>query len=655
MSSPEEPPGLPTPTSNENSRKHNRPDDDEQPQKVQRRRIACQRCRGRKVKCDNVRPSCGSCVESGKQCVYVDGGREKSPEASIPAQLMSRLDQILAGVQGITASLRPQDSIHEHRIQDPVSGSPGISEISNITPNFQQPATIDDAQKDYLRIPSTNTTADTILTWPIYAGEYPPGYLIEAILGKGEDDKSDAFVVRHGEFESLSDERIPSLIDRFLRNVHTKNPILDVDALIQYGQTAAANGPGWDAQSCLVLLACALGSISYSFETSIANQTEMVAGSAPTSASTYKKELRQGESCYALACRRLGLLKHTILGAQCYFYSAVYLMYTFAPLQAWNHFCQASTFYQLSFRKISKVSETPRLDGLSLTHRRLEQSLYWSCFKSECEIRVELPLPQSGIASIEYPHLFPSPPSHSRNSTGRTLHGSEILSADPGLMHDSDKDLNEEKSWYYYLTEVALRRISNRILSTFYRQDHTNWTNILPLIPIAKEFESQILVWSANLPPAMQYDVNLTTEEGPSRELSWATGNRLLEMRSWLYQPFLYHAIHADSQTDHVRENPVLQSLVEAAMDCHLETVQKRCFRHRHHGIWFDIRAVVTAAFSVIAAAKSGKVTVRQEWADHIPTVIGTLAFWENESPDLVRTRQVLERLFMEVGYFNTR
>ncbi|KFY25858.1 hypothetical protein V493_04410 [Pseudogymnoascus sp. VKM F-4281 (FW-2241)] len=582
----------------------------------------------------------------------VGGGRE----VPIPAQLMNRLDQILAGVQGITASLRPQDYSHEKKIQDPVTGSPRHSEISSMTPSFQQPATIDDAQKDYLRIPSTNTTADTILTWPIFAGEYPPGYLIEAILGKGEDDKSDAFVVRHGEFESLSDERIPSLIDRFLRNVHTKNPILDVDALLQYGQTAAANGPGWDAPSCLVLLACALGSISFSFETSIANQSQMSsAGSTPTSASTYKKELRQAESCYALACRRLGLLKHTIIGAQCYFYSAVYLMYTFAPLQAWNHFCQASTFYQLSFRKIFKVSETPRLDGLSLTNRRLEQSLYWSCFKSECEIRVELPLPQSGIASIEYPHLFPSPPSNSRNSrhsSGRTLHGSEMLS-DPQLVHDTDKDLDEERSWYYYLTEVALRRISNRILSTFYRQDHTDWRNILPLIPIAKEFESQISVWSANLPPAMQYDVNLT-EERPSRELSWATTNRLLEMRSWLYQPFLYHAIHADPQTAHVGENPVLQSLVEAAMECHLETVQKRCFRHRHHGIWFDIRAIVSAAFSVIAAAKSGKVTVREEWADHIAHIIETLAFWESESPDLVRTRQVLERLFMGMGYFNT-
>lgn len=331
-------------------------------------------------------------------------------------------------------------------------------------------------------------------------------------------------------------------------------------------------------------------------------------------------------------------------------------MYTFDPLQAWNHFCQASTLYQIHFRKMSRTSQNPLIqggsNGLSLTNRRLEQSLYWSCFKSECEIRVELALPQSAIASMEYPHLFPSPPSHSRDVSVTGLHGDEMLSAERGVGHDSDKVLNEEKSWYYYLTEVALRRISNRILNTFYSQDHTKWKDILPLIPIAKEFESQILVWSSNLPPAMQHDFNLT--EGPLRELSWATWNRLLEMRSWLYQPFLYHAIHADTQTASIRENPTLQSLVQAAMDCHLETVQKRSFRHRHHGLWFDIRALASAAFSVIAAAKSGKVTVRGEWTGHISRVIETLAFWESESPDLVRTRHVLERLFLEVRDFNT-
>lgn len=80
MSSPEEPPGLPVSTPNETAaQKRNRPDDEEQPQKLMRRRIACKRCRGRKVKCDNVRPACGNCRDSGRECVYVDSGREKSP------------------------------------------------------------------------------------------------------------------------------------------------------------------------------------------------------------------------------------------------------------------------------------------------------------------------------------------------------------------------------------------------------------------------------------------------------------------------------------------------------------------------------------------------------------------------------------------------
>ncbi len=41
--------------------------------------------------------------------------------------------------------------------------------------------------------------------------------------------------------------------------------------------------------------------------------------------------------------------------------------------------------------------------------KRMEQSLYWSCFKSECEFRVELPFPQSELSIGEYPDLFPSP------------------------------------------------------------------------------------------------------------------------------------------------------------------------------------------------------------------------------------------------------
>lgn len=32
--------------------------------------VACQRCRSRKTKCDNRRPSCGYCLKVGEPCVY---------------------------------------------------------------------------------------------------------------------------------------------------------------------------------------------------------------------------------------------------------------------------------------------------------------------------------------------------------------------------------------------------------------------------------------------------------------------------------------------------------------------------------------------------------------------------------------------------------
>jgi hypothetical protein len=127
----------------------------------------------------------------------------------------------------------------------------------------------------------------------------------------------------------LPDERIPTLIDRFLQNVHTKNPLLDVDALVRWGRAAAEHGLGWDAPSCLVLLACALGSCSYPFIESTAVDSiggAVLSPGAPripetTSSVLYARELRQAESCFILACRRIGLLKYSVLGAQCHFYA----------------------------------------------------------------------------------------------------------------------------------------------------------------------------------------------------------------------------------------------------------------------------------------------------------------------------------------------
>lgn len=185
-----------------------------------------------------------------------------------------------------------------------------------------------ESSRDFLQIPPHLMSADTILEWPIFQGKYPRDALIRGIFQPKGDIASSAQgsssappvdeFVRFTGIHPPDDERIPSLIDNFLQNIHTKNPILDVESLVKHGRKCAENGVGWDGLSCLVLLACALGSIAKPFNTSITPQTVFPRANLDI-ASSYAQELQQAESYFVLACRRLGSLKPNMLGAQCHF------------------------------------------------------------------------------------------------------------------------------------------------------------------------------------------------------------------------------------------------------------------------------------------------------------------------------------------------
>ena len=99
------------------------------------------------------------------------------------------------------------------------------------------------------------------------------------------------------------------------------------------------------------------------------------------SGTAFERDLQTGESNYALAARRIGLLKGSILRSQCYFWSGVYLMYTLRPVEAWEKFFHASSTYHIYLKGRLARDEQK---GLYVSGTRLlEQRLYWSCFKSE--------------------------------------------------------------------------------------------------------------------------------------------------------------------------------------------------------------------------------------------------------------------------------
>ena len=330
-----------------------------------------------------------------------------------------------------------------------------------------------------------------------------------------------------------------------------------------------------------------------------------------------------------------------------------------------------------------------------------------------------------GFSNAHFKQMFPSPPSpagericqptipelHHTLSNGSAqsdaiaaVRTSAYTEEEMDLREHAKKLCNEEESWYYYLTEIALRRIGNRIINTFFNQSHGAWLDVRPLLGIALEFDTQVSAWSAHLPAAMQHwETNYTirapamesfgTGNHVSRELSWATDNRLLEMRSWLYQPFLYFFIHSmapirpsmktngngsfvsrlPSQHDFistsihatpslgVEDATALYHFITSGIELNLKILDVRSLRHRHHGLWYDMRSLMTAALIMLAIIKSGHdgwlpggvenlwgFRSRKSLLEHpiggkLGHVMSEFDFWTDESPDLRRHRDVLE------------
>jgi len=121
-------------------------------------------------------------------------------------------------------------------------------------------------------------------------------------------------------------------------------------------------------------------------------------------------------------------------------------------------------------------------------------------------MRLELNLPASQLATLGYPYMFPSPPTPlsplqppQEGLPGPVL--TPLSSTSIQQAYSSPGSISHQKaevqSWFYYLSEIALRRIENRVLYTFYSEDNSSWSrrNICDMATIATDFEMQLLNW----------------------------------------------------------------------------------------------------------------------------------------------------------------
>ncbi|RNJ59623.1 hypothetical protein D7B24_001799 [Verticillium nonalfalfae] len=174
---------------------------------------------------------------------------------------------------------------------------------------------------------------------------------------------------------------------------------------------------------------------------------------------------------------------------------------------------------------------------------QMYSSLFWLCYKSEREILAEIPINAPALREPGMPNVYPQPPQ-----------AASIAS--------NEWAADEEDSWYFLLSEIALRRITDQVTEIVSKYIHAEI--ILPgsqriqqLIPIVAEFEQQAETFRENLPSAVKFP---DVPEAASTEWQQYSRGRYYRLLELMHRPFLFSALHDPGCS------PVVRSLAEIGL-----------------------------------------------------------------------------------------
>lgn len=232
-------------------------------------------------------------------------------------------------------------------------------------------------------------------------------------------------------------------------------------------------------------------------------------------------------------------------------------------------------------------------------------------------------------------------------------------------LHDQDQ------TWYFYLAEIALRRLANQILGDFLPYSSANSICDLakPAIRLP-DFESQAEQWyliyelSAFVPQLVN-DSGMFRSKLLPPEVDIQTGHdkdilrfilkgHLHNCYEAMYWPFTVHAINYAETRDRSLDHLVSKGL-QVCVDRIWVNVPG--FKHRHHGTWGMMRACTRSALVLIAAKRCSKLDAMLcgGWEEAVQQVIGLLDFWRGECGDAKNRRDILQAALEGVEIISPR
>ncbi|KAJ5817486.1 Glycoside hydrolase superfamily [Penicillium robsamsonii] len=470
--------------------------------------------------------------------------------------------------------------------------------VSRAPPLFSQqasPSPVDEvdpesiSRNDALKTPITGS--DMILSWPIFPQEKP----VSTFPMTAYSEKPDRFQTA---LPNLDPQRLLELREIFVTKIWTKNPIVDPDQLDFYIARVLENGIDWSASSCLVLLIFALAAIWGNYPD---DETREVSDNEPsfsppvtyTTMSVPEHRMKESLTFLSMARKRISTayLDDTLLGVQC--------------------LC-------------------------------LEQRLYWTCLKSECEVRYELTdLPPCDLSLSDFPYSLPSFPT--RQPSNDT----------PGWMFSSPSSTDlQAASSYYYLAEIFLRRLLNRARNAVrVLSPDIDLPTIKVLAETLTQLEGQLQQWVDCLPHTLRFNMPLESAPGPKEgELMKLSRERYVEVRELLCRAYLYLCIHVPLDSGMAALYGVKAS---EALLLAVYRIQTEVPFFRHPGSWGACRVRFNHALCLIAGFRAKLtqrpsaeyVSIPPDWADCVQVVIERLKIWGEEGGGIKELSVLLEWL----------
>ncbi|KAH6896640.1 hypothetical protein B0T10DRAFT_161831 [Thelonectria olida] len=605
---------------------------------------ACQFCRLRKTKCDNVRPSCGYCVRHKAKCVYGDsewpeeGGNEQHD--GIGEQILKQLKDIKDMLHCNQPSLPfagPLNTVgpSPHTASSTIATSPelpqtGPSPWAGTTDSGSRTATNVEPSNPISR-PHALARCESLLKWPVFEGMVPKEHTQVDSFLMDSDYKArrqlQGQTSTQDQARGITDDAFVPLCRKFLAHVHPRNPVLNGDELMRFARAAEEYGVKWDSQSCLVLMACALA--AYTVPWKEPTPLPKDADDIQLRVESQIENRAESDAYYLAAKKRIGLLGHSILDIQCLFLASMYEKYRLQPLQAWFHLREASSRLQAHLLGQRQLPSQP---GASSQH--LEQRVFWSCWRAENELLLEAGLPTSGLEQLSYPDAFPAPPSDLGSSKD----------ASPEAVSPKDHQrLIDEKGWCYYLAEIALRRSIDESIQVLYQRGDYFWLqNQDYLVRHYHEFEQQISLWHQHLPAAVQFQSDRPTDT----EFSYFLHGRFSEWQELVLRPIVYYVLHSPT-----RAAPDTIQHAQKSINLCTMLIVKNVSQLRHGGSWFFARKSFLCACLILAVVlqPSRGLQAPSNWPSLVNISLKSLRFWGKDAEDIRRMGGILEYMYRAV------